>query len=95
MPDGKLTNHDMIREVYQAMNDPGGLREQISESRKELHEIKDSLVGTLEKPGLIRNFKAHVEDHVRERRRNLAILGAIATILATVIPAILRRLGLL
>jgi hypothetical protein len=73
----------MIREVYQAINDPGGLREQIRESRKELSEIKDSLVGTLEKPGLIPNFKDHVEDHVRERNRIIVVFSLLATMVGS------------
>jgi len=89
-----MTNHDTLQQVYLAIYDDGGLRQQLGECRKEIAEISNALVGTLETPGLIPKFQDHLDDHKRTVQR----MGMIASALggaSGLLVELAHRLGLL
>lgn len=88
MPNGKLSNHDMLRQVYQAIYDDGGLRSEFGLLRKDVKEIQGCLVGTLEQPGIIPRFNQHVENHKREHVKQREEWRTLIAILTAVVAGI-------
>ena len=89
MPNGKMTNHDMLRQVYQAIYDEdGGLRSEFALLRKDVREIQGCLVGTLAQPGIIPRFDQHLENHKRERAKRREEWKTLIAVLTAVVAGV-------
>ena len=81
MPDGKMTNHDMLQQVYHAIYDDDGLT-------REVAAIKIAIVGSMngKQKGILNRLEdnenrleAHEQQHKEERTRIIAIFTAFAS----------------